>query len=129
MYFQYIDLENKSDKPHDMDRALAISKALSEIEIQDVDSKNAFLLDFESDPMVRKRLRLLNKKLKAEFKEAGKEDTAERKALKILVQEFLLDLKKGERVLQHGDLFWDNFSSSYVIDWDRMGLYPFGYDL
>lgn len=129
MYFQYIDLEDEPHKPHDMHRALAISRALSEIEIQDVGSKKAFLLDFESDPMVKKRLRLLNKKLKAEFREAGMEDSSGRKALKKLIQEFLQDLKEGERVLQHGDLFWDNFSSSYVIDWDRLGLYPFGYDL
>lgn len=130
MYFQYIDLVKEQDDMQDgLERALAISRALSEINVRDLVVKEAFLLDFESDPMVKRRLRLLNKKLKAEFREAGMEDSGQRKKLKKLISEVLQKLKKGERVLQHGDLFQDNFSRSYVIDWDRMGMYPFGYDL
>src|SRR5690606_33912821 len=33
------------------------------------------------------------------------------------------------RQLQHGDLFSGNFTERYVIDWDRLGYYPFGYDI
>ena len=130
MYFQYIDLPKKqSTLEQDVQRALSISQTLGQIEVESPCMKDAFLLDFESDPMVKKRLRLLRKKIRAEFREAGIEDPAPRKELKKLALQFLQDLKQGERILQHGDLYWDNFSHSHVIDWDRMGLYPFGYDL